>query len=41
MKELRAGDYLLIQFGHNDASSLNTGRARGTVRASARSQGML
>jgi beta-galactosidase len=31
LKELRAGDYLLIQFGHNDASSLNTGRERGTI----------
>ncbi len=29
--EMRKGDYLLIQFGHNDASSLNTGRARGTI----------
>ena len=28
---LRAGDYLLVQFGHNDAGSLNTGRARGTL----------
>ena len=31
VKELRSGDYLLIQFGHNDAGSLNTGRARGTL----------
>lgn len=29
--ELREGDYLLIQFGHNDVGSLNTGRARGTL----------
>jgi beta-galactosidase len=31
LAEMRRGDYLLIQFGHNDASSLNTGRARGTI----------
>ena len=31
MSELRSGDYVLIQFGHNDEGSLNTGRARGTL----------
>ena len=31
LKEMRAGDTVLIQFGHNDASSLNTGRARGSL----------
>ena len=30
---LQAGDYLLIQFGHNDSSPLNdTSRARGTIK---------
>ncbi len=28
---IREGDFVLIQFGHNDRSPLNTGRARGTV----------
>jgi beta-galactosidase len=32
LKEIKSGDYLLIQFGHNDAGSLNAGRARGTLR---------
>jgi beta-galactosidase len=32
MGELRSGDYVLIQFGHNDEGSLNTGRARGTLK---------
>jgi len=31
LKDIAAGDHVLIQFGHNDASSLNTGRARGTI----------
>ena len=31
LKEVKAGDYVLVQFGHNDASSLNTGRARGSI----------
>ncbi|MCR4860502.1 MAG: glycoside hydrolase family 88 protein [Bacteroidales bacterium] len=28
---VRKGDYVLIQFGHNDMSPLGTGRARGTL----------
>ena len=28
---IREGDFVLIQFGHNDRSPLNTGRARGTL----------
>jgi lysophospholipase L1-like esterase len=33
LKRLNAGDYLLIQFGHNDASEINdTSRARGTIK---------
>jgi beta-galactosidase len=31
LKETKRGDYLLIQFGHNDVGSLNTGRARGSL----------
>ena len=31
LKEIKNGDYLLIQFGHNDVGSLNTGRARGSL----------
>jgi lysophospholipase L1-like esterase len=31
LKETTRGDYLLIQFGHNDVGSLNTGRARGSL----------
>ncbi len=31
LSELRQGDVVLIQFGHNDPGSLNTGRARGTL----------
>jgi beta-galactosidase len=31
LKEIKAGDYVLIQFGHNDAGSLDTGRARGSL----------
>jgi beta-galactosidase len=31
LKEIQRGDYLLIQFGHNDAGSLDTGRARGSL----------
>ncbi len=30
-KALRPGDYVLIQFGHNDGSEINTGKARGTI----------
>jgi lysophospholipase L1-like esterase len=33
MVKLKPGDYVLMQFGHNDGSSLNTGRARGTKPA--------
>ncbi len=28
---IKKGDYVIIQFGHNDMSALGTGRARGTV----------
>ncbi len=31
LKEMRRGDFVLIQFGHNDVGSLNTGRARGSL----------
>jgi beta-galactosidase len=31
LKEMRSGDHVLIQFGHNDVGSLNTGRARGSL----------
>ncbi len=31
LKAIRPGDYVLIQFGHNDQAPLNTGRARGTL----------
>ena len=30
--EIRKGDYLLIQFGHNDGGPLNTGRARASLK---------
>lgn len=29
---IRKGDYLFIQFGHNDGGSLNTGRARASLK---------
>lgn len=29
---IQAGDYLFIQFGHNDGGSLNTGRARASLK---------
>ena len=29
--QIKEGDYVIIQFGHNDMSPLGTGRARGTV----------
>lgn len=29
---LKPGDHVLIQFGHNDGGSLNTGRSRGTLK---------
>ena len=28
---LKSGDYLFIQFGHNDGSAINTEKARGTI----------
>ena len=31
---LRPGDYVLIQFGHNDGGSVNTDKARGSLRGS-------
>ncbi|HOT71942.1 MAG TPA: glycosyl hydrolase [Anaerohalosphaeraceae bacterium] len=30
--ELKAGDFVLIQFGHNDGGPLETGRARGSLK---------
>ena len=29
---MKKGDYLLVQFGHNDGGSLNTGRARASLK---------
>jgi lysophospholipase L1-like esterase len=31
LTDLKAGDFILIQFGHNDAGPLDTGRARGSI----------
>jgi rhamnogalacturonan acetylesterase len=31
LQDLKAGDYVLIQFGHNDGGPLDTGRARGSL----------
>ncbi len=31
LSAIQPGDYVLIQFGHNDEAPLNTGRARGTI----------
>jgi lysophospholipase L1-like esterase len=31
MVRIKPGDYVLIQFGHNDGGPLNKGRARGTI----------
>ena len=31
LSELKAGDYVLIQFGHNDGGPLDSGRARGSL----------
>ncbi|MBP3356671.1 MAG: glycoside hydrolase family 88 protein [Rikenellaceae bacterium] len=31
---LRKGDFVIIQFGHNDGGSLNTGRARASIKGS-------
>jgi rhamnogalacturonan acetylesterase len=32
LDEMSPGDFVLMQFGHNDGGSLNTGRARGTLK---------
>lgn len=32
MDELKPGDVVMMQFGHNDGGSLNTGRARGSLK---------
>ena len=32
LEGIKQGDYLLIQFGHNDGGPLNTGRARASLR---------
>jgi rhamnogalacturonan acetylesterase len=32
MVRIQPGDYVFMQFGHNDGASLNTGRARGTLK---------
>lgn len=32
IKAVRPGDYVFVQFGHNDAGPLNTGRARAVLR---------
>jgi Predicted unsaturated glucuronyl hydrolase involved in regulation of bacterial surface properties, and related proteins len=32
LKGIKEGDYLLIQFGHNDGGPLNTGRARASLK---------
>ncbi len=34
LENMKPGDFVLIQFGHNDGGSLNTGRARGTLKGS-------
>ena len=34
LARMSPGDFVLIQMGHNDGGSLNTGRARGTLRGS-------
>lgn len=34
MDALKPGDYVLIQFGHNDGGPLNTGRARASLKGS-------
>ncbi len=31
LEEMKAGDFVLIQFGHNDGGPLDTGRARGSL----------
>ena len=32
MSGIKPGDYLIIDFGHNDGSPINTGRARGSLK---------
>ncbi len=32
LSEMSPGDFVLVQMGHNDGGSLNTGRARGTLK---------
>lgn len=32
LSEMKPGDFVLMQFGHNDGGSLNTGRARGSLK---------
>lgn len=32
LNTLKPGDFVLMQFGHNDGGSLNTGRARGSLK---------
>lgn len=32
LKKVNAGDYVLIQFGHNDGGPYNTGRARASIK---------
>jgi len=32
LKVIKPGDFVLMQFGHNDGSDLNKGRARGTLK---------
>jgi outer membrane protein assembly factor BamB len=34
LSEMKAGDFVLIQFGHNDDGPLNTGRARASLHGS-------
>jgi rhamnogalacturonan acetylesterase len=32
LKEMKPGDFVLMQFGHNDGGPLNTGRARASIK---------
>lgn len=32
LEQMKAGDFVLIQFGHNDGGPLDTGRARGSLK---------
>lgn len=34
LQDVKAGDFVLIQFGHNDGGALDTGRARGSLPGS-------